>query len=458
MSARAAARVSPFLLWLSGCAAEAPGPDPSEPQPQENVLVVLLDDVPADRVSTYGLRADAAPTPTLDALAAEGMTFRNAWAMPVCSAARASLLTGRYPSRHGVGHIMEDYSTPTLAPTEVTLPEMLPDAWDTSQVGKWHVASYDGHEDNPGLQGFRWFAGTKGNIHISGLGADYWSWEKNDNGSLSTVTRYATEDATDDAIGRIEAMTEPWLLYMGAYAAHSPYHAPPPELVPGEFPTVESQYLALIRAVDAELGRLLDGMDPEVRARTTIVVMGDNGEPWDLDDAALDTNGRVKGSVFQSGVHVPLVVAGPRVGAPGTVTDALVSIVDLFPTLAEIGGGSVGTLEHPIDGVSLLPVLADPDATVRDTVFTEAFYTDRDSVYGAATFSHTYALRDERFKLVVRDHWTFVSTLPAVAVELYDLEQDPAELDDLADDPAYSAELERLRGEADALFAEMASG
>jgi arylsulfatase A-like enzyme len=457
------------MLWLLACS-RAPDSTPAPPVPTAalappgNVLIVLLDDVSADRLGTYGLRPDAAPTPTLDGLAAQGVLFRNAWGTPLCSSARASLLTGRYPSRHGLGHVMEVVELESLSPQEVSLPEMLtssPWAWSTSQIGKWHLASYDGHEDHPRRQGFDWFAGSRGNLW--GLTGDpdltYWNWEKNDNGTIAMVTDYATTDATDDAIARVQEMAEPWLLYLGAYAAHSPYHVPPTELVQGDFPTPESQFLAMITSLDAELGRLLGAMDPEVREHTTIVVVGDNGDPWDLagsEQEDLDYSGRVKGGVYERGVRVPFLVSGPQVGRPGSVSDALVSLVDLFPTVAELARVDLGALEHPIDGVSLMPVLQDPQRSVRETVYTEAFYTEGTL---AGVVSHeTWALRDARYKLLVRDNWNYYSELPPDGVELYDLQADPGELVDLAGSAAHAAELERLQGLAAELRASFPEG
>ena len=178
--------------------------------------------------------------------------------------------------------------------------------------------------------------------------------------------------------------------------------------------------------------------------------MGDNGLPHDLRDPAFDTE-RVKFSVYEHGVQVPLVVSGPHVGQPGSVSDALVSIVDLFPTAAEIAGVDLDALEVPIDGRSLLPALADPAAPVHDAIFTEAFGGSFEEVT-----TRTYALRDAQYKLIVREDW-FFSSLDGNAVELYDIEADPDEATDLAEDPAYAAELERLQDLADALLEDFAA-
>ena len=240
------------MIWLIACTPPHPPPTPPPPiaPTPDNVLIVLLDDTRDEDVGTYGA-PDAAPTPVLDGLAAEGVRFTNAWAAPVCSSARASMLTGRYPSRLGVGGPMEWGTSGRLRPREITLPEMLEHSalpWDSSQVGKWHVHDYSDKETNPGDQGFAWYAGTPGNLWGREGKDDYTDWEKNDNGALARTTAYAMTDANDDAIARVQQMQEPWLLYYGMYAPHAPYHVPPQDLVKGDFPTPTDQFRAMITA------------------------------------------------------------------------------------------------------------------------------------------------------------------------------------------------------------------
>lgn len=110
----------------------------------QNVILVLADDFSPYAVAAYGLHPDAGPTPTLDALAAEGVLFRNVWGYPTCSPTRASILTGRHPARHGVGQPLApsdplrwrgmDPSRPNLART------LERHGYRTAALGKWHVA------------------------------------------------------------------------------------------------------------------------------------------------------------------------------------------------------------------------------------------------------------------------------------------------------------------------------
>ncbi|MEL6908310.1 MAG: sulfatase-like hydrolase/transferase, partial [Planctomycetota bacterium] len=142
------------------------------------------------------------------------------------------------------------------------------------------------------------------------------------------------------------------------------------------------RYDAVLTAMDVELQRLVDALDDQ-RDRTTIIVIGDNGTPSAAVRDPRDP-GRQKHSLFEGGVNVPLVVTGPHVAEPGAVSNALVSVVDIFPTVAHIAGvplsGPDETLEvdvgaeaRPLDGRSWLPVLADPDQHGADYVYLESF-------------------------------------------------------------------------------------
>jgi arylsulfatase A-like enzyme len=434
-------------------------PDP----PGGNVLVLVLDDVGVDKVRAYG-HPTAPPTPTLDALAAEGVRFDRAYASPVCSPTRGVLLTGRHARRSGLGWIVDtgdaDYGLPLAA---LTIPEALDDArtgpWATSAVGKWHLApkGFPDHLRHPLDQGFDWYAGAIGNPSYR-EDRGYFAWDKDVNGVVEPSSTYMTTDTADDAIARAGEMPEPWFLYVAFNAVHTPLAPPPPELtgltVDDDAPT-EVLYDATLEALDREVGRLLAGLDPAVRARTTIVALGDNGTSPEGIDPPLDPR-RAKETPYELGIHVPLLIAGPHVAEPGSVSRAMVHVADLMPTVAELAGipltGPDDALALdlsppvPLDGRSLLPLLADPRAPGHDRVYTEGFFPngpadDRDI--------DRRTLRDERYKLV---------RLVEGPDELYDLSGDP--LDDgpnLLEHPTEAARraAKRLAAELDCLEAEL---
>lgn len=407
--------------------------------PGGNVLVLLIDDVGVDKIGAYGTPW-AAPTPRIDALAATGVRFTRAWASPVCSPSRGTLLTGRFPRRTGLGWLVDSGSDDHVLPLEVTtVPEALWQArssssWSNGAIGKWHLAGPDAPDwlVHPNRSGFDWFVGPTGNPPYGGRG--YHDWDRNQNGVLSTSTTYLTTATVDDALDRVAQMPEPWFLYVAFNAAHTPLNDPPAHLlsgdVPGQDAPAEDRYDAVLEALDTEIGRLLDALGPDRLARTTVMLAGDNGTsdfgvPEEVDE------GRNKHTVYERGIRVPLIVTGPHVRAPG-VSDALVHLADVLPTVADLAGvpltGDAGErLDLPdgevlLDGRSLLPFLADPTASGRTWLYTEA-HSNGPGPYGI----DRRAIRDATHKLVFNQE----------KVELYRLEGDEAlDVTDLITNPS----------------------
>ncbi|MCB9680136.1 MAG: sulfatase-like hydrolase/transferase [Alphaproteobacteria bacterium] len=376
-----------------------------------NVLIVLMDDVGRDGVGTYGQHPDAPPTPTLDALAADGVLFTHAWATPECSPTRAALLSGRYGRRTGVGIAFSPSGdAPSLSLDEVLLPEALRQAdepWATAVVGKWHLGNdATGGIDNPRLQGFDTFRGTVGNLfdgHTQDDGEqDYEHWEKVEDGAVRWVDAYATTEEIDDALELVSTLPQPWFVYLSLHAAHKPFHVPPAGLdqtgarAGDDDPTL---FRAMVSALDTELGRLLASMPAARRARTTVFVIGDNGSPATATTPPFPAD-MAKKSVYEAGVGVPFVVSGAGVAARGAVCDALVSVVDVVPTVLALAGVAPDDPALPVfDGVSLVPWLDDPSLpSGRATQYAELFSpngVDRPRVVDDR------AISDGRFKLVV---------------------------------------------------------
>ena len=416
------------LRVLSWGAVDADSPLPTgraEDRPL-NVLFVVADDLGVDNVGVYGEHPDPARTPNIDQLATDGLLFRRAYANPVCSPSRATLLTGRYAWRNGLGMALSPWSSDRLPITEKTLATLLAPTHRTAAVGKWHLGVDPAH---PAQMGFDHHRGTLNNIS-SFMGGTYDDYEKNVDGVAVRSTTYATTDTVDDALALIQQFgSDPWFLWVAFNAAHTPLHKPPaalhgytlPAAVEGNEP-IHSK--AMIEALDTELGRLLASLDPLTRANTLIVFISDNGPvsetvtaPWDPDKA--------KTTVFELGVRVPLVIAGPGVPA-GLECEGLVNTTDLFATVLEAVG-----VPHPApeDAVSLAPYFVDPtQPSLREHVYVESFSPNAGDVFDARRI----AVRGERFKLIQR---FLPGESGAPREEFYDLLNDPYETVDLIEVP-----------------------
>lgn len=397
---------------------------------QTNVLVIVLDDVGVDKVEAYGLAPNCPPTPTLSALASQGVLFRNAYAQPVCSPTRASALTGRPPFLHGIGRAISQFQDPSgLSQSEVTLAELLDLAntgYATTMIGKWHlgcVAQWDALD--PLLQGFDHALGTRGNLIADATSPHYFNWVKFVDGVqvVPNITNYATSETIDDAIAQMAVMPQPWFLWLAIHAPHEPWHAPPQALHTYTLPTPPSSapdlhYGAALQAVDTELARML----PNVPVNTTLILFGDNGTPRDAVLPPFDL-ARSKGTMYEGGIKVPLIVTGPLVQQPGSDCDALVHASDLFATVAEIAGVFNVKPYLPtgrrIDSVSFVPYLADPTRpSLRQYVYSERFSW---SFGGQISGLWQQALRDSRWKLIQRPGFDEFFDLTGVEIESHDL-------------------------------------
>lgn len=429
-----------------------------------NVLLLIGDDMGVDTLSLYGISSDTALTPTLDGLAEQGVVFEQFWTQPACTPTRAEMLTGRYGFRTGVmrqiggptGGAMPmpppqppegspregrkrpgpdfrpDLALVTLwgpSADEFTIPHALKAGMATpyasAAFGKWHLAdSRNGWLTHPNVAGFDHYSGSFG-----GFPEGYFAWREVRNGEVAIRTGYAISDKVDDALQWIEQQEDhPWFIWLSFNAPHQPLHKPPVELIntpelkeldpqanPPENP--RPYFKALIEAMDTEIGRLLEEMDPDVLANTVVIFMGDNGSEDDVISAPF-TAERSKESVHQGGIHTPLIVSGPGV-ATGRVTDGLAKAADLFATVIELSGRSVTDVvpaEIEIDSQSLVPYLDDPGmGSIRRFNYVDMSPANATDLVG------NYAIRNDRYKYL----------MSYGEEEFYDLQSDPFEYRDL---------------------------
>ena len=418
-----------------------------------NVLVIVADDVGVDMLNAYWAPGDlnrpidVPPTPNISSLAADGVTFKNAWGNPLCSPTRATIQTGRYGFRTGVTRLSNGASN-ELPLCETTLPEALGrlevapmPASDRAAIGKWHLGNvFNGESLSPNLAGYGYYAGSLPCC----LTPDYYHWSKTVNGVTNPVrTVYATTDAVDEAIGWIGGRTGPWFLWLAFNAPHFPHYAPPPALHTRSLPANllsdgrcktgnRPCYLAALEALDKEIGRLLAWMPAPVRAQTTIIFLGDNGTPPEV----LPPGSRSKFTLYQGGIRVPLIISGAQVVPKGQKRDGLVNTTDLFVTAIELIAGtqSQAALDELVNGrkldsISLKPVLDGTQAaTARTFTYSE--------------LNQARTIRDARYKLLRQQNGI---------EEFYDLLVDPDEIQNRISDSNLQTQIVALRGQMDTL-------
>jgi arylsulfatase A-like enzyme len=403
-----------LFLALSAFAAQA----------KPNILLVIADDMGKDASLCYNLGSQQAPMPNLEAMCARGMVFENAYATPMCSSTRATILTGQYGFRTGVGTAVSPRQQNGLSSNITSLFDVLATTdYSTNLIGKWHLSDDTQNFEHPAQFGVSDYFG----LFTGGL-KDYSDWTAISNGKQVNITNYATTEFTDRAIDWISNQANPWFLWLAYTAPHSPFHIPPSDLhdfdhLPNNATAIRENplpyYNAMLQALDTEIGRLMMSMTPEVRNNTIVVFIGDNGSPNQVTRGFFGDHG-AKGTIYDSGTNVPMVVSGAGVKAGRS--DSFVTTTDMFKTIATLAGA---TADSP-DSYDFSPMLTGGDGD-RDYIYTEHFSGQQPR--GRAVLG--WALRQDDYKLIVED-----GKDPA----LYDLASDPKEANDLLADGTSSKE------------------
>ncbi len=436
-----------LALLLAACSALGADRD-REPL---NVVLVLVDDLGWTDLASFG--SEYYETPNIDRLAAEGMRFTNAYAAAaICSPTRAAVMTGRSPARLGItdwirsrfqgGNLPPDGQNPSgyfqpqnrelevprnplwLEREEVTIAETLKSSrYVSCHIGKWHL----------GL--CAWFPEQQG-FDFNHGGCDYGQppsyfdpYFKKRQGDIPTLEprkegEYLTDREADEAVRFIrEHEDEPFFLYLANYAVHTPLQAKEDliERYRAKPPTNQKNatYAAMVHSVDDAVGRVLDTLDElGIADRTLVIFSSDNGGLLGPTHNAPLRSG--KGYPYEGGIRVPLIVRWPGVVEAGTVSEAPVISMDFLPTVLDACG--VAPPEGiALDGISLREHLESRGETSldRDTLFWH--------------FPH-YRGRDvSPYSIVRSGRWKLILWWEGPRVELYDLESDLGETEDLSE-------------------------
>ena len=426
-----------FLLagrWPASAQEHAGGDRP-------NILVILVDDLGYRDVGFHG--ATEIETPHIDGLARAGVVFSNGYAAdPICSPARAGLMTGRYPSRFGMevnlihAPFDEHHGLPLAEPTVAGY--LREAGYRTGMVGKWHLGAAPAF--HPLNRGFDYFYGFTGGGHdyfrvdVTESPLREYLLPLNDGRAASGFSGYLTDVFTDRAIDFVAADRDaPFFLYLSYNAPHTPLQAPAETIRKYSHVKDEQRrrYLAMIDSLDHNVGRIVAALQAAGRWDNTLTFfLSDNGgvagahTDW-ADNGTLRDG---KGTLFEGGIRVPFAASWPARWPGGATFDPMVISLDVAATALALAGAA--TADPPLDGVNLDPYLRGAaSGAPHQALF---WSTDRISDAGAG-----YAVRTADAKLV-KDR---LAERPA----LFDVRADPGEEHDrLADDPGTAARLAAL--------------
>ena len=438
-----------WILGISGVGARATEVPSTRPP---NVVLILADDLGWSDLGCYG--ADLHETPRIDRLAREGVRFVQAYApSPVCTPTRASLLTGKAPARLRMTiwsegslnppkerSLLEAPSRHDLPLHQKTLARYLQEAgYLTAVVGKWHLGdgnhAPEAHGFDVNIGGTHWGAPFSFFWPYRGSGRAGAEFRYVPHLEFGAAGEYLTDRLTDEALRVIDRTADkPFFLFLAHHAPHTPIEAKPADVAYFEAkrrPGMHHQhagYAAMIKSLDDSVGRVLARLEERGLASNTVVIFAsDNGGYLGIDSKTgkvITSNAPLrsgKGSLYEGGLRVPLIVRWPGVTRVGATVETPVSLTDLFYTLMEAAKlRPAPAPQEATDGLSLRPLLENPRAIFAR----EALFFHYPHYYHAPKTVPSSAVREGDWKLIEY----FGESTP----ELFDLKHDPAERNNLA--------------------------
>jgi arylsulfatase A-like enzyme len=409
-----------------------------------NIIFILGDDLGWAELGCYDNTFNE--TPNLDRLAVQGMRFTDAYAAaPVCSPYRAALMTGQYPARVGMTDYLRPGDKNHLPRKYVTLTEMLRTAgYATGIVGKWHLTGYANHgaeEFPPAMHGFQETLVSENR----GIGGGSYFHPYHFNREITKRLpgkEHLIDRCNLEAVEFIERhKNQPFFLYLSHYAIHTRLEGKP-ELVseferkPGAGKGQNARHnnphlAAQLKSIDQGIGMILRKLDELGLTNDTVVVFtGDNG-----GESRVTSNGALragKSTLYEGGIRVPLIIRYPKVVPAGATCKTPTANIDFYPTFRELTG--IKSDLNLTDGVSITTLLHDPEARL-----------ERDTLYWHYPLDKPHFLGGRSAGAIRKGNWKLIEFFDTGEKELYNLEDDVGEQNDLAaKHPDKAAELPGL--------------
>lgn len=430
---------SVVLLWLLIVLENWPALSAAEPNPEArpNVVFIMADDLGYTDVGCFGSKYYE--TPNIDRLAQQGMKLLTHHHCQNCAPTRAALMSGQCGARTGIytvgGIDRFDWSKRPLRPVDnvtklpldrATIAQQLKLAgYATGMFGKWHLG--ENGEYHPARRGF--------DEAIVSMGAHF-NFKTNPQTDYPKG-QYLADFLTDRAVDFVRRHKDrPFFLYLPHFGVHGPHHAKA-ELIekfkhkPGVGGHNNATYAAMIASIDESVGRVMQTLDDlKLADHTVLIFTSDNGGVGGYVREGLKTAGDItdnaplrsgKGSLYEGGTRVPLIVRWPGVTKAGSTCDVPTIHVDLYPTLLEVAAAPLPA--QPLDGESLAPLWRDSSARLqRDAIFQHF------PGYLGAGRGHW---RTTPVSLIQSGDWKLMEFLEDGRLELYNLREDIGETKNL---------------------------
>ena len=434
------------LAGIFSFASALPARPETEAVRPPNIVFVLADGLGWAQLGCY--RSSYYETPNIDRLAMQGMRFTDAYAAcPVCSPTRASIMTGKYPARIRLTDYIPGSNPPKgsrlaypdwqkyLPLEEITIAEALQqEGYRTASFGKWHLSQEKVPPQslpfNPDKQGYDEHVVTYKPL---GYAQGEWQTPEDDGHNVELITQKSLKFIEDNSDAS-------FFLFVSHNTIHNPLMERKATIekyrnkMGTELNENNPIIGAMIERLDQSVGRLLDKLDElSLTDNTVFVFYSDHGG---LESDAAQTPLRSgKANLYEGGIRVPLIVRWPVRVQPGMLNHNLVSSIDMFPTLLEMAGSD--KQYDKIDGISIMPAL-----TKNSTLGRDALYWHYPHYHGDGT-GPSGAVRLGKYKLI---EWYEPMLLGGEKnVELYDLENDLSESQDLANEmPEKARELRNM--------------